>query len=498
MTPEEVKQNIDSIFKIICFEDLAVMSSNVYNLYRVLNSHQKDSFEQNERLVFFSRVAPQQSLIKYLKQICDLCNISPSFVLLICPHDLQNLIDTVCGTEDKFTQILYDIDSNELEDGYKGFDTICPLPWMHLNVDNQGDIHPCCLNPTKLGSIMDEDPKDIFVGDELEKLRKNLQKGIRVESCNSCWKVEDGGGISSRREILAWHQHKFLDRLIEHPTIESLDIKCGNVCNFKCRSCNELSSSLIATENLKKDPSLSNTNRIKILQNKGRWFELNLNNTHDKILSLLDNVEQVDFYGGEPFLSRSLEPMLDYMIEMGRASKIRLHFNTNGSIFPKKIVKKLQQFYNVDIGISIDDIGQRFEIIRGGEWQEILQNIKLFQQLNHDQFTVHFFCTVSVLNVLYIDQLLDWANSSGMRILLNFVNNPEYLSIENLTVDAKQAVLKKYCNSLDCNLQVIVNKVKNSLGSDGKTFVQETKLLDLLRSQNFKTTHNEIATAMGL
>ena len=85
-----------------------------------------------------------------------------------------------------------------------------------------------------------------------------------------------------------------------------------------------------------------------------------------------------------------------------------------------------------------------------------------------------------------------------MRILLNFVNNPEYLSIENLTVDAKQAVLKKYCNSLDCNLQVIVNKVKNSLGSDGKTFVQETKLLDLLRSQNFKTTHNEIATAMGL
>ena len=498
MTPLEVKQKIESIFKIICFEDLAVMSSNVYNLYRVLKDNRKDSFEQNERLIFFSRFTPSQSLMKYLKQICDLCDISPSFVLLICPHDLQGLIDKVCGTEDKFTQIFYNIESDDLEDGYKAFNTICPLPWMHLTVANQSEIHPCCLNTDKLGSILEDDPKDIFAGNALKKLREDLQKGIRVKSCESCWKVEDSGGTSLRHEMLTWHQHKFLDRLIEYPSIESLDIKCGNICNFKCRSCDESASSLIAAEKLKNESSLENITRIKELQHQGRWFELNLNGAHDKILPLLDKVEQVDFYGGEPFLSRALEPMLDHMLEICQASKVRLHFNTNGSIFPKKIVKKLQQFHNVDIGISIDDIGQRFEIIRGGNWQEILQNIKLFQQLDHKKFNIHFYCTVSVLNVLYLDQLLDWSNSIGMRILLNFVNHPEYLSIENLTLDAKQAVLKKYRNSLDHNLQVIVNKVKNSLGSDGKTFVRETKLLDLLRSQDFKTTHNEIATAMGL
>lgn len=498
MTSQEVKQKIESIFRIVCFEDLAVMSSNAYNLYRVLNGNRKDYFEPNERLVFFSKFTPQQSLIKYLKQICDLCDISPSFILLICPHDLQDLIDQVCGTKDKFTQMLFDVESSLLEEGYKGFDTICPLPWMHLSIDQQGEIHPCCVNPKKLGSIIDKDPKDIFTGRELNNLRSSLEKGIKDESCKKCWTIEQSGGTSHRHQMLKWHRQEFLDQLIEHPTIKSLDIKSGNICNFKCRSCNEYASSLVAIENLKKDASTANKSRIKILQHQGRWFELNLNNAHDKVLSLLDNIEQVDFYGGEPFLSRSLEPMLNHLIASGRASKIRLHFNTNGSIFPETIIKKLQKFYNVDIGISVDDIGQRFEIIRGGNWQEILHNIKLFQQLDHKKFNIHFYCTVSVLNVLYLDQLLDYSNSIGMQVLFNFANKPEYLDIENLTLDAKQAVLKKYCDSLDCNLQVIVNKVKNSFGSDGKKFVQETKLLDLLRSQNFKITHYEIATAMGL
>jgi MoaA/NifB/PqqE/SkfB family radical SAM enzyme len=209
-----------------------------------------------------------------------------------------------------------------------------------------------------------------------------------------------------------------------------------------------------------------------LIQQQGRWFDLDLDQPKSKILSLLNDVEQIDFYGGEPFLVRGFERIIDYLIDSDREKHIRIHVNTNGSIFPNdSLLKKLKKFQSIDIGLSIDDIGERFELIRGGNWEKIFKNIKSYQQLVDERFGIHIYITVSVLNVYYLDHIVDLSQSLGIKTLFNFVNYPEYLSIDQLTPEAKNLVLDKY------------------------RF--QTKKLDSFRSQDFRKTHREIATAMG-
>ena len=489
---------VSSKFKIICLVDLADISETPYYLHRLLIRNFKDSYDHDERFVLFSGELPSDRLLQYIKNTCDACNISASFVLLICPYDLTQGIDKVCCPDDKFDHVVANVNGNKLSQKYSVEDTICPLPWMHLAVGNQGDIRPCCINLQKIGSIIDDDPREVLKRKSLSELRQSLQNGSRHESCSTCWKVERSGGTSMRQTMLSWHQHKFFDRLIDAPALISIDLKAGNTCNFKCRICSESASSLIAAEKLRLATDSHSIGQVKLIQQQGRWFDLDLDQPKSKILSLLNDVEQIDFYGGEPFLIRGFERTIDYLIDSNREKHVRIHVNTNGSIFPNDaLLKKLKKFQSIDIGLSIDDVGERFEVTRGGKWEEVFKNINSYQQLVDEQFSIHIYITVSVLNVYYLNHIIDLARNLGIKSLFNFVTRPEYLSIDYLTPEAKRLVLDKYQSHFDPVFQVIVNRIQNSVGCDGKHFVQETKKLDSNRSQDFRRTHREIANAMG-
>jgi radical SAM protein with 4Fe4S-binding SPASM domain len=497
MTPADLRNLLSLEFDLLCFEDLSEMSADPHQLHRVMAKTRRDIFEQKERLVFYSNQTPPVSLIKHLKRTCDFFDISVSFVLLVCGCDLSQEIEKYCDVGDVFDSRVIEVSGGTLQQGYENPNTICPLPWMHLTIDNQGNISPCCINLENLGSIVTDDIESVFQGESLEKLRRSLESGVRHPSCENCWIVEDAGGTSQRHEMLKWYRDKFFGHIIDQPGIKSLDLKAGNICNFKCRSCNENASSLIAAESLMNSTDPDEKFRIKTLQKNGRWFEFDVQNPESKILKILPEVDQIDFYGGEPFLSPQLEVVIDNLISLGQAHQVRLHFNTNGSIFPEKLIDRLQRFRQIDIGISIDDVGERFEIARGGNWHTVSHNIRMFQHLDHKIFNTHIFVTVSVLNVYYLHELFSWAKQHDLRILLNFVNTPEYLAIENLTSRARSRVLEFYKNHADPNLQVIYNKVLAAADSDGKEFVERMRYLDQIRNQDMRKTHEKIATDMG-
>lgn len=489
---------ISSDLDLICCADLADISNNPYYLHRLLTRHFKDAYSNKERFVFFSGEVPTQPLLEYIKKTCDACNISPSYVLIACPHDLGASIEQVCGVDDKFDHVLADVSGKTMSNTFGHADTICPLPWMHLAINSQGIISPCCVNSLKIGTVHDQDPKNVFEGAPLQELRHTLQHGTQHESCMSCWKVENNGGTSVRQQMLKWHHSDFFGRLIDAPSLESIDVKAGNTCNFKCRSCNASSSSSIAAETLRYATNIEDIKSIKLVQQLGKWFDQDLHTSGSKILSLFDKANQIDFYGGEPFLVRGFEPTIDYLIRQDRAPYTRIHVNTNCSIFPKHdLLQKLQQFHLVDIGLSIDDVGKRFEIIRGGCWDQIAANIERYRNLVNEQFQIHIYITVSVLNVYYLDQVMQFCDNLGIPALLNFVNEPKYLSIDQLTLAAKNLFLDKYLSHPNPLFQPVVNRIQNSAGSDGRQFVQETRRLDSIRSQNFSETHTEIAHAMG-
>ena len=209
----------------------------------------------------------------------------------------------------------------------------------------------------------------------------------------------------------------------------------------------------------------------------------------------MPNLINIEFLGGEPFLLKQLPKFLQLAVDSGHADHIRLHMSTNGSIFPDSTIGLLNCFKEVEIALSIDNLGHRFEYERGGNWDDIEKNISKFQ--SQTKLKLFIAPAVSIQNVLYLDEVIDWANEKNIKIILSFVNHPLYLSIDNMTDTAKNLIIAKYQNHKHKELRLLAQRLQTSASSDGQEFVKFMKTLDVHRGQSFINTHKEIALAMG-
>ena len=461
MNKQELRANLEKDYNLLVFADFAEVSNTPTAAYKLLENVRKDVFADNERIVFYGNY-PDIELVNHVAKARELLDIGEFFCIW----------------------------QNEIEDalvpstGYKLADTVCPLLWSHLEIRHNGDVHPCCVNSVPVGNANENTLTEIFNNNKMDLLRKQFATGGRPHGCEHCWKLEKQG-LSSNRQ---WHIGKgardFYSQWYDNIQIRSLDLKPSNVCNFKCRTCNPNNSSLIADE-------VRRHSTIPVVSD--RWEEYS-DYTWKELDTLLPNIENLDFFGGEPFLIKEVKTFLRNAVTSGHSNQIRLHFNTNGSVFPKDIIDTLRQFKEVDLALSIDDIGSRFELTRGGVWSDVEANILKFKELG---FKLYIFPTVNIQNVLYLDELIAWADRHNITYTFNFLEFPRYLNIDSLTDTAKELIVAKYKYSLNNQLQALANRVANSHGSDGSNFVQQMKRLDRIRNQDFNSTHNEIAQAMG-
>jgi radical SAM protein with 4Fe4S-binding SPASM domain len=464
MNVQDLKADLEKDYKLVLFADFADVSHSPTAAYKLLESVRKDVFADNERIVFYGNY-PDIDLVNHVARARELLDIGEFFCIW------QNQIEDalVPGT------------------GYKLADTVCPLLWSHLEIRHNGDVYPCCVNKTPVGNVNEGSLVDIFNNDRMTLLRNQLSTGGRPDSCDHCWSLEKQGLSSNRQWHIGTGIRDFYSRRYDDIKIRSLDLKPSNTCNFKCRTCNPNNSSLIAAEATQHSSLPLGINRWDGYR-EYTWQELD---------TLLPTIENLDFFGGEPFLLKELKHFLQTAVDTGHCNHIRLHFNTNGSIYPESIINNIQKFNEVDIAVSIDDVGSRFELTRGGAWTEVESNILKLKSFESDCFKVYIFPTINVHNVLYLDELTAWADLHQIEYKFNFLEIPHYFNIDYLTDAAKELVVSKYKDSTNPLLQKIAERVKNSAGSNGRQFIKQTRWIDYIRNQDFSSTHKEIAQAMG-
>jgi organic radical activating enzyme len=230
-------------------------------------------------------------------------------------------------------------------------------------------------------------------------------------------------------------------------------------------------------------------------------FQLKQKVGNDSFLTLYQplyqNLDDIHILGGEPFLLPTLKEFLQNIIDSGNADHIQLELNTNGSRYDQAVIDLLAKFVSAEILFSIDDIGQRFEVQRGSSWNLICDNIKQILKHKSDNVTTKLEVAVNIQNVFYLDELVDFAENLGLEIVWNYVLNPDYFCIDYMTPAAKNLVWKKFQNSPYSQLKKIAERVKHSVGSDGKDFVNHTLAYDQKRNQKFSDSHPEIFIAMN-
>lgn len=397
--------------------------------------------------------------------------------------------------------------------------TICMLPWISIETSPIGTARPCCLAREEItnahGAKFDlnkDDLETIYHSEYMQDLRQQFRSGKKPATCKLCWDEESAGRTSKRihSQVRLKELYTQVDWDNDNPDqLWFLDLKLGNICNLKCRICGSWSSSKWVNEELKYMPKDFDKKEHIAYQwlKQGAWPRNPDTNFWENLKQLLPNIKYLEFTGGEPWLIQEHIDLLKYAVAQGYSKNIDIHYNTNATQWPQDLVTVWKDFGRVDIAFSIDNIGEKFEYERyGANWStanEIIDAVHTMQLL-YSNITTQLCFTVNIQNVYYLDQLLAWADTKNFGdIYFNMMHSPNHMSIQYMTSAAQELVLNKLkttfwkANKYQQEINNIINFIKNGSGSDGKEFLEKMQRTDAYRKQNFKTTHPEIAIAMG-
>jgi radical SAM protein with 4Fe4S-binding SPASM domain len=398
--------------------------------------------------------------------------------------------------------------------------TICAIPWMHLNFEPNGKVVPCCLTSHHnvfAGDLNTHTIEEIWNSDNMKSLRKQMINGERPKICDTCFNKEDVTGVSGRH----YHNRDFPDVLEKIPSITLEDGTCtemdlkywdfrfSNLCNFKCRSCGPRYSSAWVPDAKK----LGLTDQEKVWNIEAVEDKTNVDFLEDQI----DNVKRIYFAGGEPLLMPEHWQILDKLLEKKRFD-VKLSYNTNCSTLEygkKNVVNywKHWQLGKLEVWPSIDEIGERAELIRSGTvWSKVEEN--LLELAKYDNIILRPGMTIGAWNVRRLPQIITYLTDLGVirrhpkihqyinynNFFINLLDHPKHYHVSILPDDYRNDTIKeleefiviyneKYNTDISSIFAHIFHELKQPFNLDAaKRFLHTSSNVDRIRNEDiFKT-----------
>lgn len=515
---ETLKLTLSKKYNIDCWvflEDLEHSSSSTF--YRSLIPFQSPAYENNYRFVLCNTKALQPATLDHVVDIIDYLDISRYFIEVYTNQ--STTADYFNSLAEPIKVTLLDISRSEPKlDSVPLFNTdkkMCAHAWSGFHIWTDGSVGVCCEYNGLIAddnnipyNINSHSIEEILTSNYMDNLRDQMRSGQDPAGCKKCVKIEQSGGQS--RRVLAPYRLENIWGLIDW---ESNDVDnlgyigghLGSLCNLKCRICSPNFSSTVAAEELSQVPNgelkLHPTYKISTSTSWAKKKNDLWNSLRDK-----PQIKNFEFLGGEPFMLKQNLDFMQYLLDNQLSSQCIFDFTSNGTVYPE-IFDRAGQFKRLVVTLSIDNTGSRFEYERSGaKWAVLEDNVQKFMQVRskNPTFKIGVAIAVNIQNVFYLPELIDWIKKKNFdHYYVSLVSDPAYLSIAQLTVDAKQLVLNKLtsCQYVDetaqSALDYVIKTIKNSPVSNGKEFVTKMQAKDRLRNENFAETHPEIATAMG-
>ena len=410
-------------------------------------------------------------------------------------------------------------------------DKICVIPWIHLNIDPDGTVIPCCIASTHnpvVGNVSEQSLEDIWNSSKMKSLRKEFMEGKEPIICDKCFNKERAGNTSTRQ-----HNNDHFPHVIKRiPSITLEDGTCtefklrywdfrfSNICNYKCRSCGPRHSSSWAEDartlgyNSYKNAKPSRLLAEDDINKKVIKIDLvNNKKTTDFIYEHIDEVERIYFAVGDPLLMDENWYILDKLHRMKKFN-VKIFYNTNMSTLKSKnkhILDYWKDFKNIDILASIDEIDKRAEIIRSGtNWKRVENN--LIEMSNLQNITVRPSITVSAMNVFRIPEIVQRFIDIGVinkrynysNLSLNHLFSPNYYHVSILT-DERRRMARSHLRNFflemklkyNVNLKPMFNQVMYELNKPHTPiprakFFKVTESLDFIRNEKMLDAIPEI------
>lgn len=502
MTKDELRQSLSREFDIVAFVDVADVWHQHRAIFDVFKSVHRDRFEDRQRIVLYTAFDLDLAFLDHTQRAAAKVDISNFFILIVCPYDVSEKLNQAnqhFGYDDVTMRSSVISLENTKPLGKPGFyytEHLCPLPFSYASISTSGMVSPCCKFQGSTGTLTKNSLTDIFFNDQTQNIRNLMLQGEKPKECSICWENESAGTTSFRQLSVFKYQNQLDQGWIDDPQVRILNWAQRSLCNFTCRICNTSSSTSIAVEKIKFSNDLKEKNSLRLLIKQTN--DIDLNQRIIRSLPDLKHLETLHVLGGEPLLSPDFFSSIDTLIESGLSQNINLELNTNCSIYPEEYMEKIiRNFQSLEILLSVDNVGRKFEVERGGSWDEILKNIKRFASLKSHRVTILFEVAVNIQNLLDLDDIVLLAEELGIEILWWYVEDPSFMCIDRATNRTKEMVAARYSKHRVPELRRIAERVRTSTGSDGRQFIAYCQKLDQQRGQSFYQTHPEIFRAMG-
>ena len=393
-------------------------------------------------------------------------------------------------------------------------DKFCVLPWISLEASPVGTVRPCCLARDELTdhngnkfNLATATFDRIQNSDSLKRLRQQFLNAKQPQTCRRCWTEERAGRTSKRMHTL----ERLKDIMVNDDGVWDLDakpllyldLKLGNICNLKCRICGSWSSSTYAAEelaNLEPGEDKKTNFHYQMLKN-GAWPREN-QQFWSEIDQVIDQIRYIEFTGGEPFMITEHFDMLKRLVERGIAGQIEIHYNTNGTQWPAGAEEIWCHFRRVEIAISVDDVGARFEYQRqNASWDQVNQNLQKFRELRSRcaNIVLQVCTTVNIFNVYYLEAVANWIDQQAFDyIYWNMMHDAWYYSIATLPDRAKAGIAQQLKAAQVSErsreeFDRIIDFMMGGVGLDAFQLRREIANTDRRRQQNFREIAPEMA-----
>jgi len=385
----------------------------------------------------------------------------------------------------------------------------CMAPWTHLHFWPNGTALPCCMTNQSVGNTNHQSIAEIWNGDHMRQLRRNMLSSTPSSACQRCYDLEKSNVYTLRRSMNADYQHhwpKVQDTLPDGtagtPLMAYVDVRFSNICNLRCRTCSHDLSSGWYDETVARWPQYDRPRISNINASGDFWTQL---------LPLLDHTEEAHFAGGESLITDEHYRMLDHWIAQGRTD-IRLRYTTNFTVLDYKkrdLFELWRQFPDLRVAASLDGSGARGEYLRKNMlWSDVVANRqRMLRELPDTYFEIT--PTVSLMNILHLpDFHREWVESGLIgvdNLRLNLLSWPAHSSVQVLPRRIKalaqqriedhlswlhtQGARSRICDDWQGIVDFMWAEDRTDLLAE---FVKETLTVDAQRHESFWTVFPEL------
>lgn len=344
--------------------------------------------------------------------------------------------------------------------------SFCVLPWINISVDPDGRVKPCCISTDEIkkedGTLYNlgrDKISDIINSKDFQDIRRKMTDGEMIPGCSQCYNNEKYGPTSNRTfHNIAWMAvPKIATKVKNHveiipETVQYFDLRFGNLCNLKCRSCSPRNSSQLNKELFELQPKHDNLGQFFLPENLDNINDWYMTDTFtENLQGQAENINLMYFTGGEPTLIDKNYEMLDYFIAQDKAKNITLKFNTNMTNIKPKFLKTVTQFKKVIFIVSIDGYKEVQEYLRyPSDWAQVSSNLEKITNLPKDKVSIICSPVVQKTNLSSIVELFDYLNNINIannrqviQIQPTILNNPPHLDLLYLPLDYKKKQWEK-------------------------------------------------------